>query len=305
MTGSALKILLAGTPGRTVIVGEALRAAGHEIVGALAPFPKPVGRKKIITASELEQWARSKHIPVFNVNKEVLNGLELPAQLPQADLLVVADFGYLIPGWLLKFPKFGGLNIHPSLLPRWRGTSPVPFTLLFGDTSTGVTIIKMNEQFDKGEIVAQHEIEIAQNDTAPTLLEKGFTAGAELLVEILPDYIEGNIALKPQVTTSPTPLTRKFTKDDGFVPLEALKATMEGKSSDKSAPILAEYYLETNAVGIYRMIRALTPWPGVWTILKDGKRMKILGAKLDTNALVIQKIQIEGKNPTTSTKMSM
>ncbi|HZZ98459.1 MAG TPA: methionyl-tRNA formyltransferase [Candidatus Saccharimonadia bacterium] len=296
-----MKILLVGTPKTTVIVGEALLAAGHSIEAVVSPFPKPVGRKKVVTASELEQWAHGKNLPVFQVDKLILNGDELATQLPFVDVMVVADFGFLIPAWLLNFPKGGGLNVHPSMLPRWRGASPVPFTLLFGDKMTGVTIIKMNEQFDKGEIVAQKAVEIEAGDTTPTLLRRAFVAGAELLVEILPDYVEGAAALKPQIALSPTPVTRKFTKDDGFVPYEALEAAVAASTTEKKVPMLEEYHLPSDAQGIDRMVRALSPWPGVWTMLPNGKRMKLLESEFQKDLLHPKKIQLEGKNPTSWT----
>lgn len=296
MSTHPLTVLLAGTPGTTVIIGEALVAAGHSIVGVLCPFPKPAGRKKIITPSELERWARKKNIQVFHVNKEVLAQDTFRASLPIVDLLVVADFGYLIPSWLLKHPKLGGLNIHPSLLPRWRGASPVPFTLLFGDKTTGVTVIKMNEEFDKGEIVAQSAIEVAPEDTTPTLLNKGFRAGAQLLVKNLDSYADGTISLKQQ-ESSPTPLTRRFTKDDGFVPFSTLQAVMANQEPAEAVLLLESYDLKTSAENITNMVRALTPWPGVWTIRSDGKRVKILQATLENEMLKLLATQVEGQKP--------
>lgn len=293
-----LTILLAGTPGTTVLVGEALLGGGHQISAVLSPFPKPVGRKKVITPSELETWARGKNIPVLNVNKEVLGQEAFRKALPQVDLLVVADFGYLVPPWLLNLPKYGALNIHPSLLPRWRGASPVPFTILFGDTTTGVTIIKMNEEFDKGEIVAQENVEMKLDDTTPTLLDRAFQKGAELLVETLPNYVAGTMKVQPQPSSSTTPLTQRFTKEDGFVPYATLLAAIKGETVSEAAPLLEKYHLPTNAASIERMIRAISPWPGVWTVTPQQKRVKILAATLTpTQTLIVKQSQLEGKNP--------
>ncbi len=132
-----MTILLAGTPSTTVLVAEALVQAGHTISSVLCPFPKPVGRKKVLTPSEVEGWAQKRSIAVINVDKIALQDKTILNDVQAVDVLVVADFGYLIPAWLLRFPKYGALNIHPSLLPRWRGAAPVPFTLLFGDGESG------------------------------------------------------------------------------------------------------------------------------------------------------------------------
>lgn len=295
MSTQALNIVLAGTPNTTVMVGAALLEAGHSIVTVLSPFPKPIGRKKIVTASELEQWAVSRGIPVVHVDKEKFASEAFLESLPFADLLVVADFGYLVPGWLLNYPTYGGLNIHPSLLPRWRGATPVPFTLLFGDKKTGVTVIKMNEQFDKGAVVAQREVELQANDTTPTLLSRAFSVGAELLAEILPGYIDGNIKPVEQTDASPTPLTQKFTKDDGFVSLEAIRACMAGEIPSTQALLLQKYAIPTTADSIHNMVCALTPWPGVWTLSADQKRVKILETRIENKKLVVVTSQVEGQ----------
>jgi methionyl-tRNA formyltransferase len=293
-----MKILLAGTPHTTVTVAEALMQAGHTLVSVLCPFPKPVGRKQLITPCLLETWATTHAIPVIHVDKAVLTERTIQSALPPADVLVVADFGYLIPGWLLQHAKYGSLNIHPSLLPRWRGATPVPFTLLFGDAATGVSIIRMNEKFDMGAVVAQKEVGIAAEDTTPTLLERCFTIGADLLVEKLPAFsIEATLQPIPQPLHSPTPVTRKFTKEDGCIPLEALRHAIERQSFDHiPVALLAEYHLPHDPKFLNHMIHALFPWPGTWTI-KNEKRIKILKSDMQDAALKIVMIQEEGGKP--------
>lgn len=284
------------------MIAEAVVAAGHTIVGVLCPFPKPVGRKKIVTACELELRARLHNISVFNVDKTVLSDKSFLHTLPACDVLVVADFGYLIPGWLLSFPKYGSYNLHPSLLPRWRGATPVPFTLLFGDTSTAISIIKMNEKFDMGDVVVQEHVSIETDDTTPSLLDRCFASGAEALVKLLPLIESGKTTAIPQPKDSPVPLTRKFTKDDGFVPIEALRAAMEGvEFSEITIGLLDEYGLPHNAQYIDQMVRALSPWPGVWT-MKDGKRILIIKTHNNNNRISFLKIQFEGKKELESEK---
>ncbi len=289
-------IILAGTPSTTVLVAETLTKAEHIIQTVVCPFPKPVGRKGIITPCALQIWAETHAIPVLNVDREILQS-QNTLSLPQTDLLIVADFGFLVPAWLLNFPKYGAINIHPSLLPRWRGASPVPFTLLFGDTKTGVTLIKMNEKFDQGAVVAQQEVSILPTDTTPTLLIRAFEIGANLLVETLPSYLSGEILMIPQPKDSPTPKTTKFTKEDGYIPFTSLQDSLQGKITSEPIPLLARYNLSSTSQGIDRMVRALTPWPGTWTLLPSGQRMKILETSVDGLILEIRKIQKEGKNP--------
>lgn len=298
-----MNILLAGTPHTTMMIADAVVGAGHSIVGVLCPFPKPVGRKKVVTACELELWARSRSIPVFNVDKEALSKGISHFALPKTDVLVVADFGYLIPAWLLGFPTYGAYNLHPSLLPRWRGATPVPFTLLFGDTETGISIIKMNEKFDLGDVVAQVHIEVVEGDTTPTLLDRCFAQGAEVLVTVLPHIEQGKTVAIPQPPTSSTPMTRKFTKDDGFVPIEALRAAMEGKSFEGvKVRLLDEFGLPHSPIQIDHMVRALTPWPGVWT-MKEGKRVIVMQCSLQGTKISSINVKIEGDNfPVQKTK---
>lgn len=292
-----MKILLAGTPHTTVMIADAVVGAGHTVVGVLCPFPKPVGRKKVVTACAVEVWAKLRSIPVFNVDKETLSKGISHFALPQSDVLVVADFGYLIPAWLLGFPTYGAYNLHPSLLPRWRGATPVPFTLLFGDTETSISLIKMNEKFDLGDVVSQEKVEVTESDTTPTLLDRCFAKGAEVLVTMLPCIEQGKTIAIPQPPTSPTPMTRKFTKDDGFVPIEALRAAMEGKSfEDVKVGLLDEYGLPHSPIQIDRMVRALTPWPGGWT-MKEGKRVKIIRTQYMQSTLKMIIIHQEGFQP--------
>lgn len=292
------RIILAGTPDTTVIVANTLLKNDYAIVSVLCPFPKPVGRKQVLTPCALEVWANENDIPIVHVNKEILNNPDMINTLPLCDLLIVADFGFLIPKQLLSFPKYGSLNIHPSLLPRWRGASPVPFTILFNEKETGVTIISMSEKFDVGEIVSQVTYKRTGNEYCNELLYTLFELGADLLVRTIPDYIHGKTTPKKQPKESPTPYARKFTKDDGFIPLQALYELMNNGKTEESIPLLHEYNLHVNTRSVLNMISALTPWPGVWSILSNGKRAKILKAEEKEGKLVLLSVQIEGKNPT-------
>lgn len=198
----------------------------------------------------------------FDVKKVVTANTSdaLDSDFLASDLFVVASYGKILPKAMLDIPKYGALNVHPSILPKYRGPSPVPATILAGDKKTGVTIIKMDEKMDHGPIVATKEISLSGQEDFTFLINKLFQLGAKLLVEIINDFIAGQIKLKPQnhsqATYSPL-LTRK----SGFFNL------------DKPPEILD------------RMIRAYYPWPGVWTRWR-GKIVKFYPEG---------KIQMEGK----------
>ena len=187
----------------------------------------------------------------------------------ESDLLVVAAHGAKITPKLLTSTKFGGLNIHPSLLPKYRGATPVPHTILNGDKETGITIIKMSNVIDAGQIVAQIKAEVKPGDTSADLLNRLFALGAKLLIEILPDYLAGKIALKSQPETSSTPYCHRFTKKDGFI---TWKQFLTGRDSEE----------------LNRKIRAFYPWPGIFTTMPNQKTLKLLPG---------HRLQLEGKQP--------
>lgn len=184
----------------------------------------------------------------------------LDSDLLAADLFVVASYGKILPKSILDIPKFGSLNVHPSLLPKYRGPSPVPATILSGDKKTGVTIIKMDEKMDHGPIVATKEISLSGQEDFIFLINKLFQLGAKLLVEITNDFIAGNIKLKPQ-NHSRAIYCPRLTRKSGFFEIDRLPENLD------------------------RMIRAYYPWPGVWTRWNN----KIV--KFYPNG----KIQMEGK----------
>lgn len=201
------------------------------------------------------------------------------------DLLVVGFYGKILPKEVLQKPKFGALNVHPSLLPKYRGSSPVQNTILNGDTKTGVTIIQMDEQVDHGPILATREFSIFNppaggqfsngmgKPTTPELEKILWAMGGDLLLETIPRWVKGEIAPQEQDHRKAT-YTKKLKREDGRI--------------DWTKPI--EY--------IERQVRAYYPWPGAFTFWR-GKRIKILKAHLEKGKLVIDELQLEGKRPTT------
>jgi len=212
----------------------------------------------------------------------------ITAKEKKPEVGILASFGAIVPKEILNFPKHGILNIHPSLLPKYRGPSPAQTAILNGKKQTGVTIIRMDEQIDHGPIVAQIIEEILPTDTSESLYFRLFSAGAEVLKTILPAYLGGRIRLREQ-THSQATYTKKLTREDGFIPPEKIKMATEG----------------TNANLVDRQIRAYYPWPGTWTNLKlktenskpSSKRLKILKAHLEGKKLVLDQVQLEGKKP--------
>jgi len=189
------------------------------------------------------------------------------------DLIITACHGQIIPQKTLEAPKYGALNIHPSLLPKYRGAAPVPWTLLNKESETGVTIFKMDSGIDTGPILAQKKTDILPQETSKDLLNRLFKMGTKLLIKILPDYIEHKITPIKQPSKSPTPYARKFTKKDGFIKLpDFIKAS------------------KTNFTSVNHQIRAFYPWPGVWTTLPNNKTLKLLPHGF---------FQLEGKSPIT------
>lgn len=209
------------------------------------------------------KFCKQNRIPYSSVaSKEELKPFD-------ANLAVVADFGLIIPNDILNhFPK-GMINIHPSLLPKFRGPTPAQSAILNGETKTGVTLIKLDEHVDHGPILASHEESIGQNDTADSLLSKLFKKGANLLKVVLEEVEQGKISEKQQDHASAT-FTKSLTRQDGFIDFSAL-------------PDYSEFD---------KKVRAFYPWPGVWTKIevdKDKEKIiKFLPGKL---------VQVEGKNP--------
>lgn len=270
-----------------------LRFTNYElnISAVVTQPPRPVGRHQELMPTPVEVWAKKHNISVlsFPTDKKTPWLYENEHDVIDTistftpDLLVSASYGQKIPTQTINNAKYGGLNVHPSLLPRWRGADPAPWAILSGDHQTGVTIVTIAEKFDEGKIIAQKKIPILPTDTAKDLYPKLFTLGAELLTDNLADYVDGKNKGTPQ-GKSPTPYARRLTKQDGFVSWDDIKQAIEGKG----------------AIEIDRKFRALDPWPGVWTMVtidNQQKRLKILKTHLYENKIVIDDVQLEGKTP--------
>lgn len=233
------------------IVLEALVKNFHVIAVVTNP-DKPVGRKQLIVPAPIKVFAQKQGISVLQPEK-LDSDFKFQISGLAPDLFVVAAYGKIIPKEILEIPKHGALNLHPSLLPRWRGASPIQYAILNGDEETGVTVMLMDEKMDHGPILARRELEIRnpkseiRKYTTPKLSEVLTKMGAELIIETIPKWINGEIKPIPQDESKAT-YTKILKKEDGKI--------------DWSKP----------AVSIERQIRAFVPWPGSFTYWKRGEK---------------------------------
>lgn len=253
----------------------------YRILGVVSSVDKPVGRKQKITPSAVKLWAKKHGIKTagFEKRKDLQLKFEDFLGARKADFFVVCCYGLIIPKKILDIPKYGSLNIHPSLLPKYRGSSPVQKAIINGDKKTGVSIILMDEKMDHGPILGRKEERIRKDDQADELYKRLFLKGADLLIEVIEGVKKGKITPLPQDEKRAT-YTKILKREDG-------KINWDWDDEKKE-----------------RFIRAMSPWPGAWTRVKlkrkgrrEIKRLKILKAHLEKGKLVLDKVQLEGKNP--------
>ena len=240
---------------------------------------RPSGRKREIKPSPVKQFAKDHNIPVLQTDKLDQSSVEQVANI-QPDFLIVADYGLILPESLLEIPRFAPLNVHHSLLPKYRGPSPAPTAILNGEKVSGVTIISMTEQVDAGDMLEQQKYELKPDETTDSLLTELNQLGGQLVCKVIKDYIKGNENPIPQDDKQAT-YTKRFTKQDGLINME--------NPPDPGT--------------LNRMVRAFYPWPTVWSKWKmeNGKWKifkflppTILPAHNPTDPFTIQP---EGKRP--------
>ncbi|MBQ4875481.1 MAG: methionyl-tRNA formyltransferase [Rickettsiaceae bacterium H1] len=180
-----MKIIFMGSPSFALPALQALIDSSHEIICTYTREPKPSGRGKKITKTPIHILSEQNNIPVFT--PKTLKGKSINYN---ADIIVVAAYGILLPEKILKQPKYGCINIHPSLLPRWRGAAPIQHAILAGDKKTGVCIMQMTEELDAGDILSTQQIDIDELDDYQSLHDKLSTIGAKLLLEVIEKITE-------------------------------------------------------------------------------------------------------------------
>jgi methionyl-tRNA formyltransferase len=246
-------IVFMGTPDFSVPILQRL-IENYTVIGVVTQPDRPAGRKQQVHVSPIKQLALQHNIPVLQPEK--LRRPEAIADLKQwqPDVYVVAAFGQLLPQTVLDIPAYGSINVHASLLPRWRGAAPIQAAIRSGDAETGVTIMKMDAGLDTGPMLKMRAIPIAPDETGESLHDKLSVLGADLLLETLPGYLDGTIQPQAQPETGIT-IAPQVKKEEGHIDW----------AQDASA--------------IERLIRAFTPWPGTFTFFKE-QQLKIMSGSV-------------------------
>jgi methionyl-tRNA formyltransferase len=247
------KIVFMGTPDFSVPVLQQIINEGYEVIGVVTQPDRPVGRKRILTPPPVKVEALKHNIPVFQPEK-IRQKEELEKILAlNADLIITAAFGQILPNELLEAPIHGCINVHASLLPELRGGAPIHYAIIQGKEKTGITIMYMVEKLDAGDIITQVEVPIMEDDNLGTLHDKLSAAGAKLLSETLPLILKGNINPVPQNNGKAT-----FASN-----IKREQEKMNWMNSGEE---------------IYNHIRGLNPWPVAFTTL-EGQTLKIWKAQ--------------------------
>lgn len=243
-----------GTPDFSLKTLQALLEASYSIVGVYTQPPRPVGRGYKVIPSPVQKFAEDLHLPIFCPKTLKTEEAQEEWKALNLDVAIVAAYGLILPKEILEAPKKGALNVHASLLPRWRGAAPIQRAILEGDKETGVTIMKMDVGLDTGDIVSMKKMALTPEMTTPLLFEKLAILGAEALLEILPIYLEGKVKSVPQPKEGVT-YAKKLEKSEGLLNWN-----------------LPAFVLD-------QQIRALNPWPGTWFDV-GADRIKVLEAEI-------------------------
>ena len=243
------KIIFMGTPGFSVPILDGLVEAGYEVLRVVTQPDRPVGRKKVLTPPPVKEAALKHNIKVLQPEK-ISGSAEMDEIMTlEADLIVTAAFGQFLPESLLESPRLGAINVHASLLPKYRGGAPVHYSIINGDDKTGVTIMRMIKKMDAGAILTQESLPIEKTDDVGSMFEKLSLLGKKMLLEMLPDFLEGKIKDTPQeesqVTYSPN-----ITREEEQIDWQKTSGLVDSQ------------------------VRGMRPWPVAYTMHQDS-RVKI------------------------------
>jgi methionyl-tRNA formyltransferase len=292
-----IRIVFMGTPQFSATILRSLIDHHYQIVGVVTQPDNPIGRTRELRPSRTKEVAIDHRLPVLQPNK--LDGDAYSAlKLWKPDLIIVAAYGKILPKNMLSLPGFGCLNVHASLLPKWRGASPIHNALLSGETETGITLMLMDEGMDTGDIITSERTDIGPDETRPDLETRLANIGAELLSHTLAPFIERKMLPKKQDPTEAT-LCQLVDREDGHI------------------------FWNDDSQTIYDRYRALAPWPGIFTFWKRNgsvQRLKLLsvshikqspqfrhavgevfeigesiGVQTGTGILLLEELQLEGK----------
>ena len=290
-----MKTVFMGTPDFAVPPLHALIEAGYEVAAVVTQPDKPKGRGKTLLPTPVKEEALMHEIPVYQPQRVRKNPefLETLKEI-DPDIIIVAAFGQIIPKEILELPKFGCINIHASLLPKYRGAAPIQQAVIDGEKESGVTIMQMGEGLDTGDMISKIIIPLAQDETGGSLFGKLAQAGAELLIKTLPSIEQGTAEREKQPEESPTPYAAMITKQMGLMNFSKPAEELE------------------------RLVRGMNPWPSAYTFI-NGKTLKVWkckvsGEQTDANpgtvfltdkegihvacekgTLILTEVQLEGK----------
>ncbi len=253
-----MRVLFMGTPDIAAQCLEALYAAGHEICGVYTRRDKPVGRKQVLTAPPVKQVALAHGAPVFQP-RTLRGGAEddtIRALAPE--IIVVVAYGCILPASVLQIPPHGCINLHVSLLPNYRGSAPVQWSVLNGDAETGVSIMQMDEGLDTGAVLSCEKIAIDPEETSGELFDRVAAVGARVLCETLPAIAQGSLQAVPQ--QGEPSLAPMLTKE------------------------MAQFTFDQSAAHIHNWVRGMNPWPVAWFAASSGKKVKVLSCRVVPSA---------------------
>lgn len=253
-----MRILFMGTPDIAAESLAALLEAGHEICGVFTRRDKPVGRKQILTAPPVKQLAEQHGIPVYQPRTLRDGSSDELIRSLAPDIVVVVAYGCIIPPQLLHVAPYGCINLHVSLLPKYRGSAPIQWAVLNGDESTGVSIMQLDEGLDTGDVLMVEPVDIDPEETSGQLFDRVSALGARTLVTALEKLEAGHLKPVPQLheqATMAPPLTKE----------------------------MARFDFTQNAAHIHNWVRGMNPWPVAW-FEQEGKRIKVLECRLAAQA---------------------
>lgn len=244
------RLIYMGTPDFAVEPLKELIKAGTDIAAVFTQPDKPRGRSGSMQPTPVKLTAERAGIPVYTPRRlRDPESVELIREI-NPEIIVIAAYGQIIPDSILEIPKYGCINIHASLLPKYRGAAPIQRAVMDGEKKSGVTIMEVTSELDSGDILLQKSVDLAPDETGGSLFEKLMYLGAALLPEALKKLEAGEIRPKPQPKESPTPYAAMLRKEDGLVDWTK------------------------DAVSLERMFRAMDPWPGAYTFI-EGRQMKL------------------------------
>ncbi|MCL5006784.1 MAG: methionyl-tRNA formyltransferase [Patescibacteria group bacterium] len=274
-----MRYVFFGSPEFAAIILRKLIEGGCPPALVITNPDRLLGRKRVLTSPPAKLVAEEHGVKVFQPEK--LSPSDL-AESDGYDFFIVAAYSKIIPSSIIDLPRIGTIGVHPSLLPKFRGPSPIQYAILQGEEITGTTLFLIDEKIDHGPVIAQKTGIRIDNKYFGELTRDLAEASAELLLENWPRIVANNLKPLPQNESLAT-LTYKIQTDDGYVPEDELNRALQGKSAE-------------DANKINRMVRAFNPEPGVYSLI-SGKRMKILKSHTENGRLFPEIIQREGGKP--------